>query len=137
MTALETPWLLRRLAGIARVSLEWRAATVPTECDECVDKVMMTLHTPLSSKEVEIILDGQPRPGEDPRGRATSDRYSWTADGGMEMIRELELPSGRQARILETRKLGADPDTMLSEMTVWVDGTERASINRTFIRTSD
>ena len=97
----------------------------------------MTLATPISTKEVEIILDGKPRPGEDPRGRPTLDRYSWSSDRGMEMIRELELPSGSQARIRETRILGADPNTLLSELTVWVDGTERASVKRTFIRTGD
>ncbi len=137
MTALETPWLLRKLAGIARVGLELRAVAATAECDACAEKVVMTLSTPISTKEVEIILDGKPRPGEDPRGRPTLDRYSWTSDQGIKMIRELELPSGSQARILETRVLGADADTLLSELTVWVDGTERASVKRTFIRTSD
>jgi hypothetical protein len=97
----------------------------------------VTLRTPISSNEVEVTLDGKPRPGEDPRGRATVDRYTWTSEGGLEMIRELELPSGSQARLVETRNLGVDPDTLLSRLTVWIDGSERASIERTFIRTSD
>jgi hypothetical protein len=137
MTALETPWLLRKLAGIASVSLELRAEPVPVECDECVQKVIMTMDTPLSTKEIEIILDGKPRPGEDPLGRETLDQYRWTSAEGLEMIRELELPSGSQARIREVRHLGPDRETLLSEMTVWVDGTERASMKRVLARTSD
>ena len=137
MKALETPWLMRKLAGIARVGLELRAVAPQTDCEECAEKVVVTLSTPISTKQVEVILDGKPRPGEDPRGRATVDRYSWTSEDGMEMIRELELPSGSQARIVEVRNLGVDPDTLSSRLTVWVDGSERASINRTFIRTND
>ncbi len=137
MKALETSWLMRRLAGIARVGLELRAVASPTGCDACAEKVMVTLSTPISRNSVEVILDGEPRPGEGPRGRATLDRYTWTTGDGLEMIRELELPSGSQARILEIRNLGVDPDTLLSRLTVWVDGSKRASIERTFIRTSD
>ncbi len=137
MKALETSWLMRRLAGIARVGLELRAVDAPSDCQDCAQKVRIRLSTPISSKEVEVKLDGLPRPGEDPRGRATLDRYTWSSTGGLEMIRELELPSGRQARLLETRDLGADSDTLLSRLTVWVDGSERASIQRTFIRTGD
>lgn len=137
MKALETPWLMRKLAGIARVHLELRAVSTAGDCEECAEKIMVTLRTPISSKEVEVILDGKPRPGEDPRGRATIDRYTWTSADGLEMIRELELPSGSQARLLEIRNLGVDADTLLSRLTVWVDGTERASIERTFIRTGD
>ena len=135
MEALETPWLMRRLAGIARVGVELRAVAAPTDCDDCAEKVMVTLNTPISTKEVEVILDGVPRPGEDPRGRATVDRYRWTPEEGLEMIRELELPSGSQARLREIRSLGDDPNTLLSQLTVWVDGSERASIARTFVRT--
>jgi len=137
MKALETSWFLRKLAGIARVGLEMRAVPRSSECDECAERIIVTLSTPISTRQVEAILDGEPRPGEDPRGRATVDRYSWTSEDGLEMIRELELPSGSQARIVEVRNLGVDPDTLSSRMTVWVDGSERASINRTFIRTND
>lgn len=137
MKALETPWILRRLAGIARVSLELRATTTPADCDECVESVIITVDTPIASKEVEAVLDGKPRPDKDLRGRPTLDRYRWTSEKGLELIREFKLPSGSQARILETRNLGADPDILLSQMTVWVDGTERASITRTFVRTGE
>jgi hypothetical protein len=97
----------------------------------------VTVSTPISTKEVEVILDGTPRPGEDARGRATVDRYSWTSENGLEMIRELELPSGSQARMVEIRNLGVDPDVLSSQLTVWVDGSERVSVKRTFVRTSD
>jgi len=137
MKALEASWFLRKLAGVARVGLEMQAVPLPSQCDECAERIVVTLSTPISTRQVEAILDGEPRPGEDARGRATIDRYSWTSEDGLEMIRELELPSGSQARIVEVRNLGVDPDTLSSRMTVWVDGSERASINRTFIRTSD
>jgi hypothetical protein len=137
MKALEASWFLRKLAGVARVGLEMRAVAVPSNCDECIERITVTLNTPISNKEVEAILDGEPRPGEDARGRATVDRYTWSSKDGLEMIRELELPSGSQARMVETRDLGEDPDTLSSQLTVWVDGAERASVKRMFIRTSD
>lgn len=137
MKALETSWLMRKLAGVARVSLEMRVVATPIDCEECAEKVVLTLSTPISTQEIEVTLDGEPRPGEDPRGRVTLDRYTWKSDRGMQMIRELELPSGSQARLVETRNLGVDSDTLLSRLTVWVDGSERASIQRTFIRTGD
>jgi hypothetical protein len=137
MRALEASWFLRKLAGVARVGLEMRAVAVPSNCDECAEKITVTLNTPISNKEVEAILDGEPRPGEDARGRATVDRYTWSSEDGLEMIRELELPSGSQARMVEIRDLGEDPDTLSSQLTIWVDGSERASVKRMFIRTSD
>ena len=137
MKALEASWFLRKLAGIARVVLEMRAVAVPINCDDCVERITVTLNTPISNKEVEAILDGEPRPGEDARGRATVDQYTWSPEDGLRMVRELELPSGSQARMVETRDLGGDRDTLSSQLTVWVDGSERASVKRTFIRTSD
>ena len=74
MKALEASWFLRKLAGVARVGLEMRAVAVPSNCDECVERITVTLNTPISNKEVEAILDGEPRPGEDARGRAPDDR---------------------------------------------------------------
>jgi hypothetical protein len=137
MKALEASWFLRKLAGVARVGLEMRALPLPDECNECAERILVTVSTPISTKEVEVILDGTPRPGEDARGRATVDRYSWTSENGLEMIRELELPSGSQARMVEIRNLGVDPDVLSSQLTVWVDGSERVSVKRTFVRTSD
>ena len=137
MKALETPWLLRRLAGIARVRVEMRAEPTPRDCRDCAEKIKLTLTTPIATQEVDAVLDGRVRPGETLRGRPTLDRYAWTSQGRLEMIREYELPSGSHARIRDIRSLGADPDTMLSQMTIWVDGTERASTMRTFIRTKD
>ncbi len=135
MKALEVNWLLRQLAGVARVGLELQA--LPAECETCPGQMLVTLSTPLSSDEVHVILDGTPRPGKDPRGRPTQDAYTWSNEGGMEMIRKLELPSGSQARLRETRNLGSDPDTLISTLTVWVDGAEQASVHRTFERTDD
>lgn len=137
MKALETPWLLRRLAGIARVRVELRAEAKPSDCQDCAEKIKVVLTTPIKTQKVEAVLDGKPRPGKTLTGRATLDRYTWTSEGGLEMIREYELPSGSQARIRDIRSLGTDPDTMLSQITIWVDDTERASALRTFIRTSD
>ena len=84
-----------------------------------------------------VTLDGTPRPGKDPRGRDTMDRYTWASERGLEMIRELELPSGSHARLRETRDLGDDSDTLVSRLAVWVDETQRASVYRTFERTED
>ena len=84
-----------------------------------------------------MVLDGAPRPGKDPRGRDTLDSYTWTPERGLEMIREIELPSGSRARLRETRDLSDEPDTHVSTLTVWIDGAEKASVHRTFRRVSD
>jgi hypothetical protein len=132
MEALEVSWLMRKLAGFARVRLELRA--IAADCEGCSESVLVKLSTPLSSAEVRAILDGTSRPGKDPRGRDTSDRYTWTPERGLEMIREVELPSGTQARLHESRDLGSEPDTLVSVLEVWIDGAERASVRRTFRR---
>jgi hypothetical protein len=137
MKALEVPWLLRKLAGVASVGLELRALPPSADCEDCSQEMMVTLSSPISTNETRVVFDGEPRPGEDPRGRDTIDRYTWSAETGMEMIRELELPSGKQARLQESRVLGESKDTLLSTLRVWIDGAEQASVNRTFMRESD
>ena len=137
MKALETPWLMRRLAGIARVGLELRAVAGPEDCGGCAGNMVVTLSTPISTNKVEVTLDGKSRPGKDPRGRATLDQYSWAAGEGLTRTRKLERPSGSQARLVEVRRLGGDSDTLLSQLTVWIDDSQRASIERVFIRTGE
>ena len=75
-----------------------------------------------------MILDGVARPGKDPRGRPTSDRYRLSANRDIEMIRELKLPSGKSGRLIELRQLGKEPDTLVSRLEVFVDGEERAYV---------
>jgi hypothetical protein len=135
MKALEGSWLMRRLAGIARVRLGLRAE--PADCEECPEKVLVKLSTPISSNEVWAVLDGVPRPGRDPRGRTTLDSYIWTAERGLEMFREVELPSGRFARLHETRDLADSSDTISSVLVVSIDGVEQASVRRIFRRVDD
>lgn len=137
MRALEVSWLLRKLAGVARVGLELRAVPVADDCQECVRHMLVTLKSPLSDAEVRISLDGVPRPGKDPRGRDTLDAYTWTDEGALEMDRKVELPSGKQARLLEARRIDSDPDTLISTLDVWVEGTKMASVTRAFARQDD
>jgi hypothetical protein len=137
MKALEVSWLLRKLAGVARVGLELRAVPLAEDCGACVREMLVTLKSPLSDAEVRIFLDGVARPGKDPRGRDTLDAYTWTKAGSLEMDREVELPSGKQARLLETRSIDSDPNTLNSTLVVWVDGIKQASITRAFERQSD
>ena len=134
MQAMETPWLVRKLAGIARVRVELQ--TLPLECDQCATTVRVKLSSPLSSDETVVILDDVARPGKDPRGRPTMDRYTWSTDRGFEMIREFVLPSGKQARLRDSRELGDEPDIMISILTVWVDDEQRAEVRRVFKRIS-
>jgi len=137
MKALEVSWLLRKLAGVARVGLELRAVPLAEDCGHCIRNMLVTLKSPLSNNEIQISLDGVPRPGKDPRGRDTLDAYTWTEEGTLEMNREVELPSGKQARLLEVRRIDSDPNTLISTLDVWVEGTKRASVTRAFERLSD
>ena len=137
MKALEIGWLIRKLAGVARVGLELRAVPLPEDCQKCVRDMLVTLKSPLSKDEVRVTLDGVARPGKDPRGRDTLDAYRWTKEGALEMDREVVLPSGRQARLLETRSLDSDPDKLISRLVVFVEGSQEASITRIFERQVD
>lgn len=137
MKALEVSWLLRKLAGVARVGLELRALPLAEDCGECVRDMIVTLRSPLSDDEIQISLDGVARPGKDPRGRETLDAYTWTDDGALQMSRKVELPSGKMARLLESRRVDSDPNTLISTLDVWVEGTKKASVTRAFARQDD
>ena len=137
MKALEVGWLIRKLAGVARVGLELHAIPRAEDCRKCVQEMLVTLQSPLSKDEVRVTLDGVARPGKDPRGRDTLDAYRWTKAGALEMDREVVLPSGRQARLLETRSLDSDPDKLISRLVVFVEGSQVASVTRIFERQSD
>jgi hypothetical protein len=81
-----------------------------------------------------VVLDGEPRPAKDPLGNESIDRFTWSPDHGLEMIRERVLKSGKSARIRERRKVADDRKTMVSLFTVWIDGEERASLRRVMRR---
>lgn len=135
MEALEVSWFLRKLAGVARVGFEMRAR--PAKREGPTEGILVKQITPLSTSEVVVLLDGVARPGKDPTGRDTLDRYTWTSERGLEMIREFDLPSGAKARVREQRRLGDTPETLESVLTVWTDGVERASVRRVFRRMDD
>jgi hypothetical protein len=128
MLALEVPWLFRRLAGIASAHVLFTVE--PPECEECDPRLRIVQETPIKNTTRVVILDGVPRPFEDVLGNDCLDRFTWDSEHGVEMMRERALKSGRSARIRERRTVEDDMKTMVAEMTVWIDGEERASIRR-------
>jgi hypothetical protein len=135
MKALEVPWLMRKVAGVASVYVILQADAI--ECDGCPPTVRITEESPFATNAFVAVLDGEPRAGKDPAGNETLDRYVAVGGSGIELIRTRMLGSGRAARIRELRTPGADPDTMHSVLTVWVDEDEQASVRRVFERVSN
>lgn len=135
MTALEISWLVRRIASVGSIRMEMQ--TLDRTCDTCPYRIAFALRTPLRSQESTLVLDGEPRPGKDPSGRDTIDRFTWDEGRGLQMVRELTLPSGKPARLVELRMPGDDLDTLRSELTVSVSGEEVATIQRIFTREGD
>lgn len=128
MEALETPWLVRRLAGMIDVQIN--LAVEPPGCETCPPKLRVEQSNPIRSSKRTVALDGVARPGKDPLGNETLDRFSWSPDAGMEMVRERTLRSGKRARIHEKRRVEDDLRTMISLMTVWVDDVEQVQVRR-------
>ena len=132
MDALEVPWLLKRLAGI--ISVQMIIEVEYPECEGCSARLRIVSENPIKNTTRVVVLDGVARPAVDPLGNESLDRFVWHPEYGLEMHRERVLKSGKQARIHERRKVGEDIDTMVSTLTVWVDGEERASVRRILIR---
>jgi hypothetical protein len=128
MDALEVPWLLRRLAGVVKAYITITVESPP--CDTCNPSLRIEQESPVRDSSRVVRLDGVARPSKDPLGNETVDRFDWTPETGMELIRVRTLGSGRTARILERRVVEDDLRTMVSTMTVWVDDVERAQVRR-------
>lgn len=135
MKLLETPWLARRLAGVVKVYVTFEVE--PPECETCQPKLKITQENPIRDTTRTVVLDGEPRPAKDPLGNESIDRFSWSPEHGLEMVRERTLKSGNAARIRERRRVADDLDTMVSRFTLWIDGEERASIRRVMRRVTD
>jgi len=128
MDVLEVPWLLRRLAGL--ISVQIAIEVKPPTCETCPPTMHVAQKNPVRNSERTVELDGVARPATDPLGNESLDRFSWSPEIGMEMMRERTLDSGRSARIRERRRVEDDLHTMVSTMTVWIDGVEEASVRR-------
>jgi hypothetical protein len=135
MEALEVPWLLRRLAGVVSVHVTF--AIEPPECEGCGERLQIVSENPIKNTTRVVVLDGVARPATDPLGNESMDLFHWTDEQGLEMLRERVLKSGKAARIQEHRKVGEDYDTMVSTMTVWIEGEERASVRRVLVRDTE
>ncbi|MCP4035531.1 MAG: hypothetical protein GY733_01230 [bacterium] len=128
MKALEVPWLVRKLAGVVPVHVTLSVAS--PACDSCDPSLYVEQQNPLRSSSRTIVLDGVARPAKDPLGNDTVDRFTWSSENGMEMVRERVLASGKSARIREQRRVEDDLETMISTVTVWVENEERARVRR-------
>ena len=60
---------------------------------------------------------GEPRPGRDMQDRPTIDAYSYDTSVGLEMRRQRTLPSGKQAILVDRRRLD-EPDSIVSVLSV-------------------
>lgn len=128
MKALEVPWLVRKMAGLISVQVTIQVET--PECDECRRALHISSENPIKNTSRVVFLDGVSRPFTDVMGNESMDVFTWNPDRGMEMIRERVLDSGKAAKILESRTVTDDLSTMVSTLTVWVEGEERASVRR-------
>lgn len=135
MKLLETPWLARRLAGIVSVYVTFEVESA--ECETCEPRLRIVQENPIRNTTRVVVLDGEPRPAKDPLGNESVDRFSWNPEHGLEMVRERVLKSGKAARIRERRSVAEDLNTMVSFLTVWIDGEERASIRRVMRRIAE
>jgi hypothetical protein len=135
MKALEVPWLMRRLAGVASAHVTLQLQ--PSDCGACPAKLRIVEESPISTTEFVATLDGVSRPGVDPAGNETVDEYRPSGAAGIELIRTRRLSSGRSARIREVRAPGETSDTLDSILTVWVDDEQQAMVRRVFRRVED
>ncbi len=132
MQALEVPWLVRQMAGLISVQITF--AVAPGDCDTCDPSLLIESENPIQNTSRTVVLDGVPRPFIDVLGNDSMDRFRWHPEGGMEMVRERILDSGKAAKIHERRTVDEDLVTMVSTMTVWVDGRERTSVRRILMK---
>ncbi len=128
MKALEVPWLLRKMAGVVTVHVTFKVAE-PT-CPGCEPSMQIESENPIKNTNRVVQLDGVARPFTDPIGNESMDQFWWRSDKGVEMVRSRVLKSGKKAKIHEFRTVTEDLRTLVSTMTVWVDGVERASVRR-------
>ena len=132
MQALEVPWVVRQMAGI--VSVQLTIEVTPAECETCEPSLHIRTTNPIKDTERIVVLDGIPRPFTDVMGNGSMDQFSWDPELGMEMVRERVLDSGKAAKIRERRTVSDDLSTMISTMTVWIEGEERASLRRILLK---
>ena len=133
MKAMEVPWLMRRMASLGTIHFSFRATT-DASCRNCPRRLVVVEETPVRSAEYTIVLDGVERPGEDPIGNATIDRFSETPEGALVLERRRTLRSGKRARIRDVRTRGGGPDEMLSQLEIWLDGELAVKARRVFVR---
>ena len=132
MKALEVPWLVRQMAGIVPVQITIEVA--PTECVICDPRLHIHSKNPIKDTSRTVQLDGVARPFTDVMGNESMDQFSWDPEQGMEMVRERVLDSGKAAKIQERRTVTEDLSMMVSTMTVWVEGEERAFVRRILVK---
>ncbi len=132
LEVMEVNWFMRQLAGVATVDITLEA--LEPGCGDCPEKLRIAVSSPVADQEQIAVLDGQERPGEDPQGNPTVDRFHWNERGELEMSRRRKLPSGKTAQIIEVRRPGPTPDTLDSVISVSIDGEPRVSVNRVFAR---
>jgi hypothetical protein len=128
MKALEVPWLVRQMAGL--VSIQVTIEVDASGCEGCSRSLQISSKNPIRNTSRLVFLDGVSRPFTDVMGNESMDVFTWDPDLGMEMVRERVLNSGKAARIYESRTVTDDLTTMVSTMTVWVEGKEQASVRR-------
>ena len=93
MKALEVPWLLRQMAGI--ISVEMTFEVERPSCEACNASVQISSENPIKNTTRIVVLDGVSRPFTDALGNESMDRFSWSSESGLEMIRERILDSGK------------------------------------------
>lgn len=128
MKVLEVPWLFRKLVGV--VPVHETIEVQPPGCEGCEPSLRIHSQNPVKDTDRVVFLDGQSRPHVDPLGNESMDRFTWSEEHGMEMTRERVLKSGKSVKIYERRTVTDDLQTMVTQVTVWVDGKEHGTTRR-------
>lgn len=102
--------------------------------DGSPDKVLLTLSSTLGERTQEIPADGTTLSMEDPQFGSGTATARWSGDGAsFIMVSDTELTDGRRIHNVTTRRL-EDPDTLLQQFEVTIDGGETMVIRRIFRR---
>jgi hypothetical protein len=135
MALLEVPWLVKKMSGVVTIHATFEVT--PSTCESCAANLRILNENPIKNTTRRVILDGEPVAHTDPLGNDSMDSFIWSEATGLKMVRERVLKSGKKAKIIDVRFVEDDLASMVSVMTVFIDGEERANVRRVLTRVDD
>ena len=135
MDLLEVPWMVKKMSGIVTIHATFEVT--PPTCETCAPNLRIDQENTIKNSTRRVILDGEPVAHTDPLGNNSMDSFIWSEETGLKMVRERVLKSGKKAKIIDVRFVEDDLASMVSVMTVFIDGEERAKVRRVLTRVDD